>query len=125
MCVQHYCCTVSPVSAQDSTLTGQGTAELPYCRFQHAPRDSPSANDTLCNLKRINQATRTLVRKPAVQEPGRPLFVSLLLYLDGQWRREWDAETLFLDSHADVGILVRPRSCRCARTGIQTNLFCS
>ncbi len=42
-----------------------------------------------------------------MQEPGRPLFVSLLLYLDGEWRREWDAETLFLDSHADVGLVVR------------------
>ena len=29
--------------------------------------------------------------------PGRPLFVSLLVYLDETWRREWDAETLFLE----------------------------
>ena len=51
--------------------------------------------------------------------------MSLLLYLDGQWRQEWDAETLFLDSHADVGILVRPALCCCALTGTQSNLFFS
>ena len=30
-------------------------------------------------------------------EPGQPLLVSLLLYLDDQWPRDWGAETLFLD----------------------------
>lgn len=30
-------------------------------------------------------------------EPGRPLLVSLLLYLDDAWPRDWAAETLFLD----------------------------
>ena len=44
-------------------------------------------------------------------EPGMPLFVSLLLYLDAAWPREWDAETLFLDGDSDVGILVRPKRC--------------
>ncbi len=42
-------------------------------------------------------------------EAGRPLLVSLLLYLDRAWPREWDAETLFLDSDTDTGILVRPK----------------
>jgi len=45
-------------------------------------------------------------------EPGRPLFVSLILYLDGVWPRENDGETLFLDSGADVGIIVRPKRYR-------------
>jgi hypothetical protein len=45
-------------------------------------------------------------------EPGRPLFASLILYLDDEWRREWDAETLFLDTMSDVGIVVRPKRCR-------------
>lgn len=31
-------------------------------------------------------------------EPGRPLLVSLLLYLDDAWPPDWAAETLFLDS---------------------------
>ena len=31
-------------------------------------------------------------------EPGRPLLVSALLYLCGEWRRDWAAETLFLDA---------------------------
>ncbi len=30
-------------------------------------------------------------------EPGQPLLVSMLLYLDDQWPRDWGAETLFLD----------------------------
>lgn len=34
-------------------------------------------------------------------EPGQPLLVSLLLYLDDAWPRDWGAETLFLD--AEVG----------------------
>ena len=39
-------------------------------------------------------------------DPGRPLFVSLLVYLVGAWPRAWDAETLFLDTQTDVGIVV-------------------
>lgn len=31
-------------------------------------------------------------------EPGQPLLVSLLLYLDDAWPRDWAAETLFLDA---------------------------
>lgn len=30
-------------------------------------------------------------------EPAQPLLVSMLLYLDDQWPRDWGAETLFLD----------------------------
>ncbi len=45
-------------------------------------------------------------------EPGRPLLVSLLLYLDAGWPRDWAAETLFLDDGTDTGIVVRPRPCR-------------
>ena len=43
------------------------------------------------------------------QEPGKPLFFSLLLYLNPSWPRNHDAETLFLDSSTDTGIMVRPR----------------
>ena len=45
------------------------------------------------------------------REPGKPLFVSLLLYLNDAWAREWDAETLFLDADTDVGLVVRPKRC--------------
>lgn len=45
-------------------------------------------------------------------EPGRPLLVSLLLYLDAAWPRDWDAETLFLDDATDCGVVVRPRRYR-------------
>jgi hypothetical protein len=40
---------------------------------------------------------------------GRPLFVSLLVYTDGRWARDWHAETLFLEPEAGVGVLVQPR----------------
>lgn len=42
-------------------------------------------------------------------EPGRPLLVSLLLYLVLDWERSWDAETLFLDEPSDTGVFVRPK----------------
>lgn len=42
-------------------------------------------------------------------EPGRPLLISLLLYLDDQWDRDWAADTLFLDGDSDTGVFVRPR----------------
>ena len=45
-------------------------------------------------------------------EPGRPLLVSLLLYLDAGWPRDWAAETLFLDDGTNCGVAVRPRPYR-------------
>lgn len=42
-------------------------------------------------------------------EPGRPLLVTLLIYLDAEWDRDWGAETLFLDGASDAGVFVRPR----------------
>lgn len=38
--------------------------------------------------------------------------MSLLLYLDKKWPRQWDAETLFLDDDTDIGIVVRPKCFR-------------
>ena len=46
------------------------------------------------------------------QEPGKPLFFSLLLYLNPAWTRHYDAETLFLDTATDTGIVVRPKQGR-------------
>lgn len=40
---------------------------------------------------------------------GKPLFVSLIVYLDEEWRREWDAETLFIEPESGAGLLVQPR----------------
>ena len=53
------------------------------------------------------------------RELGQPYFVSLLLYLNAGWPRDWDAETLLLDGQTDMGLVVRPcRSacCRCVLT---------
>ena len=43
---------------------------------------------------------------------GKPLLVSLLVYLDPHWQRDWDAETLFLDDSSGVGLLIQPRPAR-------------
>ncbi len=46
------------------------------------------------------------------REAGKPLLVdmvSLIVYLNGAWPRDHDAETLFLDGPTDAGIVVRPR----------------
>lgn len=44
------------------------------------------------------------------RDQGMPLLVSLLLYLvDDAWDRDMHAETLFLDSATDLGIVVRPK----------------
>jgi len=45
-------------------------------------------------------------------QAGKPLLVSLLVYLDPHWQRDWDAETLFLDDERGVGLLVQPRPAR-------------
>lgn len=44
---------------------------------------------------------------------GKPLLVSLLVYLDEHWQKEWDAETLFCEPEGGVGLLVQPRPGRC------------
>lgn len=41
-------------------------------------------------------------------ESGRPLLVSLLLYLDDAWPRDWAAETLFLDTQVGHHITALP-----------------
>ena len=43
---------------------------------------------------------------------GKPLLVSLLVYLDAHWQKEWDAETLFLEPSSGAGLLVQPRPAR-------------
>jgi len=45
-------------------------------------------------------------------EPGKPLFVSLIIYLCKFWRRDMLAETLFLDDETSTGIFIRPRPYR-------------
>ncbi|KXZ52552.1 hypothetical protein GPECTOR_9g596 [Gonium pectorale] len=42
------------------------------------------------------------------RELGRPLFVSVLLYLNESWPEDYHAETLFLDPETQLGIFVRP-----------------
>ena len=42
-------------------------------------------------------------------DPGKPRLVSMIVYLNERWKPSWDAETLFLDRHAQVGAIVRPR----------------
>ena len=49
---------------------------------------------------------------PFSREPGRPLFVSMLLYLNEVWADDMHAETLLLDPGAQVGVFVRPAAGR-------------
>lgn len=42
-------------------------------------------------------------------EPGKPLMVTMLLYLNESWKRDWGGETLFLDGETDVGLCVSPK----------------
>lgn len=44
-----------------------------------------------------------------MQDPGRPRFVSMLVYLNSAWPLDHGAETLFLDGSSDSGLYVRPR----------------
>eukprot|EP01025_Chloroclados_australasicus_P060189 TRINITY_DN76_c4_g1_i3.p1 TRINITY_DN76_c4_g1~~TRINITY_DN76_c4_g1_i3.p1 ORF type:complete len:333 (+),score=27.30 TRINITY_DN76_c4_g1_i3:228-1226(+) len=46
------------------------------------------------------------------REAGKPLFVSMLMYLNDEWDRRWNAETLFLDTGTDTGVFVRPKAGR-------------
>lgn len=42
------------------------------------------------------------------REPDRPLFVSMLIYPQGSWPQDFDAETLFLDPETGTGVFSRP-----------------
>ncbi|KDD72935.1 hypothetical protein H632_c2714p1 [Helicosporidium sp. ATCC 50920] len=42
-------------------------------------------------------------------EPGRPVLLSLLIYLNPEWEPSWGAETRVLDSDSGAGLLVLPR----------------
>ncbi|KAK9819911.1 hypothetical protein WJX72_003865 [[Myrmecia] bisecta] len=46
------------------------------------------------------------------REAGKPLFVSMLMYLDADWPEHFNAETMFLDPDTDAGVFVRPRAGR-------------
>ena len=43
------------------------------------------------------------------RERGKPLFVSVILYLDEEWPDEFGAETHFLDRQTGLGFFVRPK----------------
>jgi probable phosphoglycerate mutase len=47
------------------------------------------------------------------REPGLPLFVSILLYLNPEWQDDWHAETLFLDPASGVGAFTSAKPGRC------------
>lgn len=47
------------------------------------------------------------------REPGKPRFVTLVLYLNDEWGEELHAETLLVDPTAHAGLFVRPTPGRC------------
>jgi len=46
------------------------------------------------------------------RDPGMPLLVSVLVYLNPFWKQEWGGETLFLDSSTSTGFFVIPKPAR-------------
>jgi len=42
-------------------------------------------------------------------EPGKPLLVSLLVYLNDSWDKDHAGDTLVLDAGTDTGIFIRPK----------------
>lgn len=42
-------------------------------------------------------------------EPGKPLLVSLIIYLNDEWSKNDAADTLFLDTDTDTGVFIRPK----------------
>ncbi|GAX85210.1 hypothetical protein CEUSTIGMA_g12630.t1 [Chlamydomonas eustigma] len=46
------------------------------------------------------------------REPGKPLFVSMLMYLNDTWPEDYHSETLFLDPESQTGVFVRPAAGR-------------
>jgi probable phosphoglycerate mutase len=47
------------------------------------------------------------------RQPGKPLLVSVIMYLNESWPENFDAETLFLDPGTQSGVFVRPVPGRC------------
>jgi probable phosphoglycerate mutase len=45
------------------------------------------------------------------------MFVTMMAYLNDEWREEWHAETLFADPETGTGVFVQPRPGRCAGLG--------
>ena len=66
------------------------------------PASFPGGSHWLSTYGRYENGTR-----------GKPLLVSLIVYLDQEWWPEWDAETLFCDADTGVGLLVQPQPARC------------
>lgn len=42
-----------------------------------------------------------------------PLLVSLVVYLNDVWKRDWEGDTLFIDTSLGAGVFVQPRPGRC------------
>ena len=99
------------------------------CSTPQQPWEQPSCEEFVCNAAVHGDCFRWHVdadpdsfpsTSPWVQrydhyvnhEPGKPLFITLLLYLDKFWPRNFDAETLFLDDETETGVFVRPKAYR-------------
>ncbi len=73
----------------------------------------------LWNPKTLNPKTRNTDPNPCscscscwcrmcCREEGRPLFVTMMIYLNETWPDDFHAETLLLDPESQTGIFVRP-----------------
>ena len=66
--------------------------------------------DVCTSISYTKQHVRhTACKYQRVPQPGKPLFVSMLLYLNRTWAPELHAETLFVDPDSGTGVFVQPR----------------
>ena len=105
--------TVSPHGACWKHSCAPGTVTL---QDVHDAADSCPAyacQETVCIqpavLPMVLRQRKNAKSAPRFAQPGKPLFVSALVYLNASWPMESDAETLAMDEETDTGVLIRPR----------------
>lgn len=84
------------------------------------PLPPPSERVSVCcplapPSERVSDSTPAVHTHPQHNvhtQPGKPLFVSMLLYLNRSWAPELHAETLFVDPDSGTGVFVQPRAGR-------------
>ncbi len=108
---------LSPMRLCRGTNSNGMLTRILLTSLRHHGRRSTADTSTGCATSRslaclwhaVQVVRYAFCRHCLVQEPGKPLFFSVLVYLNASWPRNLDAETLFLDTSSDTGIVVRPR----------------
>lgn len=82
---------------------------LPHARNCQESADHGAALYAVCPASRRSSSDTPCAMRQTVcmVQRGKPLCVSMLVYLNEAWPPEFDAETLFLDPGSGTGVLVR------------------